>query len=666
MDYNGTADELYKYQWDYIHNPQAGIARWLVDDEEAEAIFETYYVDFTTDKFRDLHEIFKGKTEITYVTPGGRFITLPIAFKPNFTGTFVKSKNKEKVIPRVPDGVLFSFNDASGNYWGAHISVKDGNYYFLGYRKKNGDVYTDEYYTENLSSKLGMSAKVLLGLDPGCDLELYVTTCGVLKEAQTDNKGDDMVPDALAIEPLGEPVYAIHSHNKSCLGELGLEFYSKHAENVTDEDLLNKIFSVAKLIDKCGYNLYNDYKAFANNSNSNYWDEGVWKPEEKYEILEQSLNAYTKGKDELEQLLKQYEDNENKFTIIAWMLVEKYYQSIPVDTRYYILNKLSKNAMYGNPLFGNGQEYLALNLIEYTPNADADQLLQKLLYSDIYEDLCSHIDGDNYMRFMAELTLKWVITHKDILGEVDSDHKKARKLYYWNRVNSTLSGNRYITYKTEYDKGNIDVEFWAGDWVDTWGRPWEIHNDKLDAQDVILLQCSTIPECFFTNAKKNQTLIMPAFLFEAMCSKFDFDKKVDYFETALTVASFFVGIGELGAIAKTWEGASWARKGWIIWQYTSSTADLLLSNDCIKSKVFNDFLRNYPDAEKYWKTISSATNLAGDIEKIIQTSSGYYAFSACWYDYKTSDSFSKLSSEELDFVKLIDEYISSVNSQIEN
>jgi|GEM_PF-6582745 len=38
MDYNGTNSELYKYQWDYIHNPQQGIVRWLVEDEEGEAI----------------------------------------------------------------------------------------------------------------------------------------------------------------------------------------------------------------------------------------------------------------------------------------------------------------------------------------------------------------------------------------------------------------------------------------------------------------------------------------------------------------------------------------------------------------------------------------------------------------------------------------------------
>ncbi|MBR6081544.1 MAG: hypothetical protein IKP62_01295 [Salinivirgaceae bacterium] len=36
MDYNGTNSELYKYQWDYIHNPQQGIVRWMVDDEESE------------------------------------------------------------------------------------------------------------------------------------------------------------------------------------------------------------------------------------------------------------------------------------------------------------------------------------------------------------------------------------------------------------------------------------------------------------------------------------------------------------------------------------------------------------------------------------------------------------------------------------------------------
>ena len=49
MDYNGTNSELYKYQWDYIHNPQAGIVRWLVDDEESEAVIENVVVTWEKD-----------------------------------------------------------------------------------------------------------------------------------------------------------------------------------------------------------------------------------------------------------------------------------------------------------------------------------------------------------------------------------------------------------------------------------------------------------------------------------------------------------------------------------------------------------------------------------------------------------------------------------------
>lgn len=41
MDYNGTNAELFKYQWDYIHNPEEGIVKWMVDDEEGEATIMT-------------------------------------------------------------------------------------------------------------------------------------------------------------------------------------------------------------------------------------------------------------------------------------------------------------------------------------------------------------------------------------------------------------------------------------------------------------------------------------------------------------------------------------------------------------------------------------------------------------------------------------------------
>ena len=45
---------------------------------------------------------------------------------------------------------------------------------------------------------------------------------------------------------------------------------------------------------------------------------------------------------------------------------------------------------------------------------------------------------------------------------------------------------------------------------------------------------------------------------------------------------------------------------------------------------------------------------------------GYYEFMISWSVYKGGISVANLSSEELDFVKLIDDFISTVNSQIEN
>ncbi len=54
MDYNGTAAELYKYQWDYIHNPQQGIVRWMVEEEEDAVIVFKHYEISTA----QLHNIY--------------------------------------------------------------------------------------------------------------------------------------------------------------------------------------------------------------------------------------------------------------------------------------------------------------------------------------------------------------------------------------------------------------------------------------------------------------------------------------------------------------------------------------------------------------------------------------------------------------------------------
>ena len=64
MDYNGTNAELYKYQWDYIHNPQGGIVRWLVDEDEGEAKSDSIVIVVTeTDKTNYGFDVIESSSE---------------------------------------------------------------------------------------------------------------------------------------------------------------------------------------------------------------------------------------------------------------------------------------------------------------------------------------------------------------------------------------------------------------------------------------------------------------------------------------------------------------------------------------------------------------------------------------------------------------------------
>lgn len=119
------------------------------------------------------------------------------------------------------------------------------------------------------------------------------------------------------------------------------------------------------------------------------------------------------------------------------------------------------------------------------------------------------------------------------------------------------------------------------------------------------------------------------------------------------------------------ERASWARKDWIIWQYASNAANIVLLNDCIKSKIFNDFLKEYKNANEFWNVVCNFTSIGIGIEKLIfdnspilQINNGYNTFAISWSTYKTRISVADLSSEDKEAIRNIDEFISFVNSQI--
>ncbi len=399
MDYNGGI-RLIKPQWDLIHNPE--LTTGLLDDEtDAASIYNTIYLDFK-DVTNNISSYVGDKQYITYLTPAGLPITLPSDALVNFTGVFKDSKTNETTYPSIPDGALLSFS-VNNQVYGAALGRSGDKLIFKGYNLKVNGQFTGEFYKEPITKSISAPMKVILGEDPGCELILY-TANTTKTTAETGNTGKGEIPPYFDIEEKVQ-FKEISYGGSNCLGELGQKFYGEHIDDVTDDALKAKIFEVAKLIDKCGNNLYNDYKTFSGKANSNYWDEGIWKPEEQFEMFEKALLAYQEGKDKLEQQMVMYESDRDKFTYLAWMLVQGYNQSISIDTRYYILKVLADAPMYGNQFFGSGQEQLALRLVEGIKELDKKkELLTLLLKDNLINKLIYHIDGDEFSKFVFTIS----------------------------------------------------------------------------------------------------------------------------------------------------------------------------------------------------------------------------------------------------------------------
>src|SRR5690606_2249913 len=82
MDYNGGSD-LWKYQWDLIHNPESILFSWAQDESEGASELRVFQVELT--KVVDLAEFSLGD-KINCITPGGSIIELPSNAKLHFTG----------------------------------------------------------------------------------------------------------------------------------------------------------------------------------------------------------------------------------------------------------------------------------------------------------------------------------------------------------------------------------------------------------------------------------------------------------------------------------------------------------------------------------------------------------------------------------------------------
>ncbi len=458
--------------------------------------------------------------------------------------------------------------------------------------------------------------------------------------------------------PADGPPYFGHSTNHSMLSRSKIVHF-----NVKVKKDINQTPKSNKLSD------YSDYFTITCDDNS-------VTPQELFDYF---LETYDNRKHTLEL------DIFDKSASQIGMLIENLsiypekidYGSIDINSRNAMLLRLSHAESLTEGSFAScniNSEQLVIDLIKSTPDKDIDKMLTFVLNSDIFTELSYHIDGDNYMKFLAELTQKWVTLNKERVLSAQNDISKADRYFYWDRSNDN---RKYYTYKGEYDKGKISLKYWAGDRYDVlmyehlgWGSYKKYHYETIDAQDVVLLHCNTTPEVFFSYAKKNQILIIPGFLFYAMNEKFLFDRNVDYFETGVTIASFALGVGEIAAAARGWKAASGFQKFWAIFNAVIGTADVVFSNSAVDRFIAEQFKAE--DGKNYmyfaYKLLSKSLDLISikDATMALEISNAFILFREGWAAFKIGHEIQNFTSEEQLIMKEIDDFIEQIENDENN
>ncbi|MCQ2976308.1 MAG: hypothetical protein MJ211_16020, partial [Bacteroidales bacterium] len=256
-------------------------------------------------------------------------------------------------------------------------------------------------------------------------------------------------------------------------------------------------------------------------------------------------------------------DRDNKLKMLS-ILPKQDYTLIKLKDRIDILKILSDGILTEEYFCSCvNDEEIVINLIKYTPEKDYIELLNALFNQDIYLGLKDGLQGDNYITFLFELYKIWKNVYNDEITKTAStlnSFKKVeyalnilqRKYYYWNE-----SGEKYIQYDSDFGHNNIYISYNYGNKFETLlyenynlGSYNIFHEANLNPQEIIILKCKTVPTFLFNNIEKNSTILIPAFMFDALIDKMDSEEYFNDIDWAITIVSLYFGYGELKVLSK--------------------------------------------------------------------------------------------------------------------
>jgi hypothetical protein len=181
MDYSNdhvAVPELYKYQWDQIHDP--GIVDKILESD-ANALSVTLGASYLLD-FKNT-----GDDNYTFITPSGKYISLPKdiqSVKFSTLDRLVYTKNQRPTEDLLPLGSLMGFTDKNGVTYSVFVEGTT----FMGYLK-NGTA--DQYYKDIISPSYGQGLTSGIALFVGVQAGKFVNYISRFPSIATDTRLDD-------------------------------------------------------------------------------------------------------------------------------------------------------------------------------------------------------------------------------------------------------------------------------------------------------------------------------------------------------------------------------------------------------------------------------------------------------------------------------------------
>ena len=156
-------------------------------------------------------------------------------------------------------------------------------------------------------------------------------------------------------------------------------------------------------------------------------------------------------------------------------------------------------------MFGGGQEYIALKLVQSVPltKDDANSFIAILQQDNLMQNLCANIEnvgtGENYTKFIAYLTSLFYTAKQEELTTVGNDldaYANDRStndgIYVWFTWRKAFRNDNFnIRYRKSYENNKLVFKQATGYWIDGnkwWTRP------ALDPFDIVIIEFDDVPE----------------------------------------------------------------------------------------------------------------------------------------------------------------------------